>query len=230
MAELDGVRVDADHITTLALVNYAHYTSMRVEDLRVRGLSRYLERLVRDCRWVFNAELEPDQVRRLIQRALTDGPRSIVVRVTVFDPALTSATPARRPSHTCSSPPDRPHSPRLLQCASNQPATARSYQPSNTQGCSVRCGIGASRSATASTMCCSPMPTPPSPKRPPRTAETRTAPVTLGQLAEVDAAFITNAVVGVRPIAAIDGIQLSAEHPTVTTLEKHYGDIPPEPV
>jgi branched-subunit amino acid aminotransferase/4-amino-4-deoxychorismate lyase len=46
----------------------------------------------------------------------------------------------------------------------------------------------------------------------------------------VDAAFITNAVVGVRPIAAIDGIQLSAEHPTVTTLEKHYGDIPPEPV
>ncbi|MGH3987852.1 MAG: aminotransferase class IV, partial [Pseudonocardiaceae bacterium] len=55
-----------------------------------------------------------------------------------------------------------------------------------------------------------------------------TAPVTLGQLADVDAAFATNAVVGIRPISAIDGIQWPDEHPAVDVLRDEYAALPAE--
>lgn len=79
---------DLDQITALALINYGHFTSMRVEDQRVRGLSLHLERLMRDCRRVFDADLDPDRVRYLLRHAVADAPRSVVARVTVFDPDL----------------------------------------------------------------------------------------------------------------------------------------------
>lgn len=88
MAELNGVAGELNQITALALTNYGHFTSMRVDDYRVRGLSLHLERLVRDCRRVFDADLDPDRIRHLIRGALVDAPRSVVVRVTVFDPHL----------------------------------------------------------------------------------------------------------------------------------------------
>jgi branched-subunit amino acid aminotransferase/4-amino-4-deoxychorismate lyase len=88
MVELNGVGADLGQVTALGLTNYGHYTSMCVEDQRVRGLSRHLERLMRDCRRVFDADLDPDRVRHLIRHALAGAPRSIVVRVTVFAPTL----------------------------------------------------------------------------------------------------------------------------------------------
>ncbi|MDT3441382.1 aminotransferase class IV family protein [Pseudofrankia sp. BMG5.37] len=88
MAELDGVAIDVDQLEALALVNYGHFTSMEVADGRVRGLSLHLERLVRDCRQLFDAELDPDRVRHLIRRAMAGTTAPVVVRVTVFDPDL----------------------------------------------------------------------------------------------------------------------------------------------
>jgi hypothetical protein len=56
-------RADLDQLAALILINYGHYTSMRVDDQRVRGLSLHLEPLMRDCRWVFDADLDPNRLR-----------------------------------------------------------------------------------------------------------------------------------------------------------------------
>src|SRR6266540_2864338 len=45
--ELDGRPVDPAELATLALYNYGHFTSMRVDAGRVRGLTLHLDRLVR---------------------------------------------------------------------------------------------------------------------------------------------------------------------------------------
>lgn len=58
MAELNGVPVTPDELKALALVNYGHFTSMRMDDQRIRGFSHHLERLVRDCRVLFGHELD----------------------------------------------------------------------------------------------------------------------------------------------------------------------------
>jgi branched-subunit amino acid aminotransferase/4-amino-4-deoxychorismate lyase len=87
MAELDGSPAGPEALQALALTNYGHFTTMRVEDGRVRGLSLHLERLVRDCRAVFDAVLDPGRVRELVRRAVP-GVGTVVVRVTVFDPDL----------------------------------------------------------------------------------------------------------------------------------------------
>jgi branched-subunit amino acid aminotransferase/4-amino-4-deoxychorismate lyase len=58
-----------NEVTALALLNYGHYTAMRVDERRVRGLSWHLDRLMRDCRRVFDADLDPDWVRHLIRHA-----------------------------------------------------------------------------------------------------------------------------------------------------------------
>ena len=86
--ELDGQPASPDVVQALGLTNYGHFTSMRVEDGRVRGLSLHLERLVRDCRALFAADLDPDRVRRLVADAVRGRSGAFVVRVTVFDPSL----------------------------------------------------------------------------------------------------------------------------------------------
>jgi len=86
MGELDGAHASLDQLKALALTNYGHFTSMRVERQRVRGLSLHLERLVRDCQTLFKAELDPDRIRKLVRRVVVADP--VVVRVTVFDPSL----------------------------------------------------------------------------------------------------------------------------------------------
>lgn len=87
MAELNGNPISLDELQALALANYGHFTSMRVENGRVRGLSLHLDRLVRDCRVLFDADLDPERVRMLAGRA-APAEGAGVVRVTIFDPAL----------------------------------------------------------------------------------------------------------------------------------------------
>jgi hypothetical protein len=58
-------------------------------------------------------------------------------------------------------------------------------------------------------------------------AQAGTAPVTLIGLPGVDA-VVASAAVGVRPVRAIDGIQLPTDHPMIDTLAKRYAEIPPE--
>ncbi|MFF0637839.1 aminotransferase class IV [Nocardia sp. NPDC004151] len=87
--ELDGNPVDLDQVQALALVNYGHFTSMRVEGRTgVRGLNLHLDRLIRDCRTVFDSELDPERIRALVRHALNGTDKVVVVRVTVFDPQL----------------------------------------------------------------------------------------------------------------------------------------------
>ena len=45
--ELNGVPATLDQIKSLALTNYGHFTSMHVEDQRVRGLSLHMQRFAR---------------------------------------------------------------------------------------------------------------------------------------------------------------------------------------
>lgn len=94
MAELNGVPVGVAEMQALALTNYGHFTTMRVEGGGVRGLSLHLDRLVRDCRAVFDADLDPGRVRDLVRHAIVDHTGPVVVRVTVFDPDLSVAGPA----------------------------------------------------------------------------------------------------------------------------------------
>jgi branched-subunit amino acid aminotransferase/4-amino-4-deoxychorismate lyase len=88
MAELDGTPVTPQALQSLGLVNYGHFTSMRVDDHGVRGLSQHLDRLVHDCRIVFGSPLDRDRVREHIRHAIAETPGSFIVRVTIFDPDL----------------------------------------------------------------------------------------------------------------------------------------------
>ncbi|WP_371500605.1 aminotransferase class IV [Kitasatospora sp. NBC_00374] len=94
MIELNGEPARVPEITALALTNYGHFTTLRVEDGRVRGLGLHLARLVRDCRLVFGAELDPELVRARLRETLgrdgagRPGAAPVTVRITVFDPGL----------------------------------------------------------------------------------------------------------------------------------------------
>ena len=93
--QLDGSPVGADDLAALALYNYGHFTSMRVEDMKVRGLSLHLRRLMDDSNALYGKEVDPLRVRDLVRKALVDGPETAAVRVTVFAPDLDMAHPDR---------------------------------------------------------------------------------------------------------------------------------------
>jgi branched-subunit amino acid aminotransferase/4-amino-4-deoxychorismate lyase len=86
--ELDGRPVDRAELATLALYSYGHFTSMRVDAGRVRGLSLHIDRLVRDCKVVYDADLDADRVRQLVRRLTQQAQSPVIVRVTVFAPDL----------------------------------------------------------------------------------------------------------------------------------------------
>lgn len=94
MAELNGKPVTLDELQSLALTNYGHFTSMRMEDGTIRGLSLHLDRLARDCRLVFGVELDRERTLSYIRKA-AEGITGIAgLRVTVFDPAIDMGRPS----------------------------------------------------------------------------------------------------------------------------------------
>jgi branched-subunit amino acid aminotransferase/4-amino-4-deoxychorismate lyase len=96
MMELDGAPPTTRELAVLAFANYGHFTSMRVDEGRVRGLTRHLERLVRDCRAVFGADLDSGRVRELVRRVVASSPSPVLARVTIFAPDLELASPGRQ--------------------------------------------------------------------------------------------------------------------------------------
>jgi branched-subunit amino acid aminotransferase/4-amino-4-deoxychorismate lyase len=113
MAELNGQPVTLDDLQSLALTNYGHFTSMRVEEGTVRGLSLHLDRLVRDCRIVFGVELDRERTLSYIRKAV-DGITGVIgLRVTVFDPAIDLGRPsdAKHPHILVNLRPGRPMAP-----------------------------------------------------------------------------------------------------------------------
>ncbi|MEU9040514.1 MULTISPECIES: aminotransferase class IV [unclassified Kitasatospora] len=92
--EIDGAPADPARLAALGLLNYGHFTTLRAEAGRVRGLTLHLDRLVRDCRTLFAVELDRAAVRDRIRAVLPAGGAPVIVRVTVYDPALGLERPA----------------------------------------------------------------------------------------------------------------------------------------
>lgn len=85
---LDGAPVEKSTLEALALTNFGHFTSMRVENGAVKGLALHLGRLRRDCRLIFDADLDTELVRDYMRQAVEGHSEPLALRVTVFDPAL----------------------------------------------------------------------------------------------------------------------------------------------
>ena len=240
--ELDGLASPSlDQLKALALTNYGHFTSMLVEDGRVRGLSLHIQRLTHDCEALFNTTLDIERVRACIRRALHGSTPRTVVRVTIYDPQLDLGTIGNdahprilvttRPASADVPPPLR------LQAASYQremPTTKhigllgamqmrRAAQrdgfddvlflsPDGTISEIATSNIGFVRSGQ--------IVWPRSPMLPGVTMAllrqaldepTAPEPLTLGDLSHVEAAFATNAATGIRPVISVDDIEWASE-------------------
>lgn len=256
--ELNGAPVSAEQLEALALVNYGHFTSMLVEDGRVRGLPLHLRRLVRDGRRLFDVELDTDRVRELVRSALAGAAGPVVVRVTIFDAGLgmgaigaeaqpdvlvtTRAAEAARPEPwRLRSVRYRREDPEVKHVglfgamrhrraaqregfddalfldadgAISEIATSnigfvrgdRIVWPSSEQLAGVTMALFRREQGDSSV------------------AER----VELADLSAMDAAFTANAAVGVRPVAAVDGVAFPAEHRVLDELRARYAAIPGE--
>jgi len=255
VATLDGEAVDPGRLSSLATVNYGHFTSMRVEDGGVRGLGLHLERLARDCRRVFQTELDLDRVRRHARDALAGVTPPVVVRVTVFDPALDvadagadaspsilvtmRAAPVPGPPLRLASAVYRRELPevkhvglfgpvRLRRAARRAGADDVLFTDPDGAVCETSiANVGFIRGAHVVwpradwlhgvTM-----------RLVSEVVDCRTEPVTLAGLPSLDAAFVTNAAVGVRPVGAVDDTHWAGEPPLLRRIRERYAELPTE--
>ncbi|MDT3397429.1 aminotransferase class IV family protein [Streptomyces sp. B1866] len=259
MMELNGNPVTPDELKALALANYGHFTSMRVDDQRVRGLDLHMERLARDCRTVFGVPLDLEQVREYARRAVSTSTGSFVIRITVFDPSLDIGRPAA------------PATPHVL--VTTRP-TARLPMPAlrvktvpftrDTPGVKHLGLFGslyARRTAQLAgfddALFVGPnglvseggtwnagfidgqgnVVWPKADMLPGVTMallqqrhDSTTATISLAAACGMQAAFATNTTIGVRAISAIDETTLPAEHPVLTALRQAYQGIPGEEI
>ncbi|MFE0852146.1 aminotransferase class IV family protein [Streptomyces mutabilis] len=258
MATLDGKPVAADDLLGLALTNIGHFTSMRVsDDGSIRGLSLHMERLARDCKIVWNADLDTDHVRWCVRHALESQQRPCVVRVTIFDPKTGMGHPAAA---------DDPHvlvSVRKAGALPPPPLRAKSivyerdlpevkhvglFGALHARGAAQRADFDdalfvgrdglVSEGGTWNVAFVDQEGTvvwPAAPVLPGVTmallrqhAEHRVATITLDQAKGMAAAFATNTSVGVRPLSAIDDTEFPVEHPSLRQLQETYLSIPGE--
>lgn len=92
--EINGQPADTAALAQAALVNYGHFTTMRVVDGAVRGLGLHLQRLADATRELFGTELDLPAVRGWMRRigAVSDG--TLSMRVTVYSSAFDREHPA----------------------------------------------------------------------------------------------------------------------------------------
>ena len=258
MAELNGAPVGIEQMKALALINYGHFTSMLVRDRAVRGLSLHLDRLVRDCRILFDVDLDRDRVRHFVGQAVADAKEPVIARVTVFDPDLQLGRPGANAE---------PHVLVAMRAAPGGSLPALRLQSVNHQRDlaavkhvglfstlwhrrkAQRSGYddvlfvdSAGRVCEGSTwnigFCDGERILWPEADWLPGVTMTllnqshagvvATEPVSLDRLPSLQAAFATNASVGVRPIAAIDGHSWATDHAAVPILCNEYNEVPPE--
>lgn len=259
MAELDGKPVPPAALQALGLVNYGHFTTMLVRDGRVRGLSHHLDRLVRDCRLVFAAELDPVRIREHVRHALRDVNDTVVVRVTVFDPALglgrlgVDAHPhilvTTRPAGTM---PPAPMRVRTMAYQRDAPQVKHVglFGALHVRRQAQRAGFDDALFVNASSRVVEGatwnigfydgerIVWPDGDSLPGVTMRllrqahegTITAPVGLADVPAMHAAFATNSAFGVRPITVIDDVGLPGDHPVFEVLREEYEGIPPETI
>jgi branched-subunit amino acid aminotransferase/4-amino-4-deoxychorismate lyase len=82
----------------LAMVNYGHFTSMRVEGGRVRGLAHHLDRLDRDAHELFGRGVAAGLVRERVREAVADAEGPVYAKVVVFARQFDAAVPEHEPS------------------------------------------------------------------------------------------------------------------------------------
>jgi len=253
MTELDGRPAEPAELQALALTNYGHFTTMRVEDGRVRGLALHLERLEHDCRTLFGVLPDLDRIRAYARRAVP-GPGPVVVRITLFDPALDLGSIAD-PAHPRTLVTTRPAGPAVLgsirvrtvryerdlpqvkgvglygalrhrreaRLAGYDDALFTDAGGAITEGGTWNIGFvrggevvwPAGEYLTGTTMRLLR-------EQGPSTVEPVHSPLGF------DAAFATNAAVGVRAVSHIDGHQLPAAHPLVERLSAGFTALPGE--
>jgi branched-subunit amino acid aminotransferase/4-amino-4-deoxychorismate lyase len=252
---VDGVGVDAPDLASLALYNYGHFTSMRVEDMAVRGLGLHLARLVADSGHLFGHAIDPDRVRDLVRRAVPAHGGPVVVRVTVFAPDFDLSRPGRdvrpkilvtqRPAPPTAQPPlrvrtcrfdrDLPgvkHTGLFGQLHERRSAQLDGYDDALFVGTGAvisegpTWNIGFIRSGRViwPESTCLPGVT----MRLIRAAlaaagvATRAVPVGVSTVADMDAAFATNAATGVRAISHIDDLDLGRDGGLLARIGSAY--------
>jgi branched-subunit amino acid aminotransferase/4-amino-4-deoxychorismate lyase len=256
--ELNGVPATLDQLRALAMTNYGHFTSMLVEDNRVRGLSLHMQRLTRDCRLLFDVELDTDAVRRYVRRALSSDTATVTARVTIYDPALNLGTiganaqphilVTTRSSSAGIAPPirlqavsyrrDNPtikHVGLFGSLMRRRAAQREGFDdalflnPDGTISEITTSNIGFVRGDQIVW-----------PRSEWLTGVTMTLihqaldepivtePIRLPDLRDMDAAFATNAATGIRSIAAVDATEWPTDHKAISELRELYADIPAE--
>ncbi|WP_242883401.1 aminotransferase class IV family protein [Actinomadura litoris] len=259
MAELNGVPVTPDELKALALVNYGHFTSMRMEDQRIRGFSHHLERLVRDCRVLFGHELDRHQVREYVRQATAGRDGAFVVRVTIYDPDLELGHPGAqaepkvlvttRPSGAWPMAPIRVQSVPYTRELPEQKHVGlfgalwhrRNAQLDGFDDCVFTdADLYISEGATWNIGFFDGQHViwPNAEVLQGVTMRllhqvhelTSLGPVNLSDLPRMEAAFATNTAVGVRAITAINEVEFPDVHPVLETLRKEYEEIPAEAV
>ncbi|MBT2387902.1 aminotransferase class IV family protein [Streptomyces sp. ISL-1] len=257
MAELDGRPVSLDQLQTLALTNYGHFTSLRVDHGRVRGLSLHLDRLARDCRALFGADLDTERVRDLIRR-MAPARGATTIRVTVFDPTTDLAHPdhatdpqvlvTHRSAVALPLPPlrvqsslyvrDSPevksvglfgllHHRRAAQLNGFDDALFVDGRELISEGGTWNIGFFDGDQVIWPDADCLAGVTM---RLLQKAHEYQRAAVSLGDLASMEAAFATNAAIGVRAITRIDRRRMPGDHPVIDILRMEYMDVDGEPI
>ncbi|WP_406303672.1 aminotransferase class IV [Streptomyces sp. NBC_00885] len=257
--ELNGRPADPESLKALALTNYGHFTSMRVDNQRVRGLALHMERLEHDCRAVFGTQIDTGRVREYVRRSVTTHNGSFVARVSIFDPALDIGHPASpatphvlvttRPAAPVPLPPLRVKSiPYVRDLASvkhlglfgslhaRRTAQLAGYDDALFCGTAelvsegVTWNIGFVDAEGAIVW-------PKGDVLPGVTMtllqqhhDYATTPVPLTAARGMQAAFATNTSIGVRAISAIDDGPLRTEHPALSSLRDTYLSLPGDQV
>jgi branched-subunit amino acid aminotransferase/4-amino-4-deoxychorismate lyase len=256
--QLNGVPPTMDQVKALALTNYGHFTSMVAEDARVRGLSLHMQRLARDCRLLFDVDLDIDRVRHYVRQALVDEAPCTVARVTIYDPTLELGTIGSEANPhvlvTTRAAGTGDPGPLRLQAASYRreiPAVKhiglfgalRCRRTAQREGFDdvlflnqdgtiseiATSNIGFVRDGNIVW---------------PRSEwlagitmtllnqaldePIHTEPITLSDLPDMEFAFATNAATGVRPVASVDDRSWPTDHPVLKQLRDLYADIPSE--
>jgi branched-subunit amino acid aminotransferase/4-amino-4-deoxychorismate lyase len=233
---------------------------MRVEPDGVRGLGLHLDRLVSGCRRLFDTLLDPEQVRAHVRHALAGRERPVVVRVTVFDPALGADRPGAdadphvlvttrvAPPWPC--PPVRVRSARYQRELPDVKHTAvfgtmfhrRAAQRAGFDDVVLvddRGRLAELATATLAVVIDGGLVWPDAAVLPSVTAELLdrahtgprcTAPVPVDGLDRVEAAFALSSVIGVRTVAAIDDRRWPGQHPLAARLRHDYASVPCEPI
>lgn len=258
--QLNGVAPTMDQVKALALTNYGHFTSMMTEDGRARGLSQHMQRLARDCRLLFDVDLDIDQVRHYVRQALVDESPRTVARVTIYDPGLelgtigSDANPHVLVTTRTASTSDP--GPLRLQAAAYRREMA-AVKHIGLFG-ALRCRRTAQREGfddvlflnqdgTISEIATSNIGFVRDgnivwPRSEWLTGITmtllnqaldepiRSEPVSLKDLPDMEFAFATNAATGIRPVASVDDHAWPVDHPALKQLRDLYADIPAEQI